>query len=470
MFEKLCNKVRDSVQKHEMLPKNEKVVAAVSGGPDSMCLLHVLLALDQPVEVAHFDHQTREGESTKDALFVQELCHKLGIPCHIETANVAEEKKRTGLSFEESARELRYDFLFRVSRKIGAKIIATGHHADDLVETLLMRLLRGTSPHGIIGIPPVTLRNEIRIIRPLIECRNAEILAALKEKSIPYRLDYTNQQLLYTRNRIRNELLPLLREKYNPEVDAALIRYAELCRTENDFISELAAKAFGDTVDEKGYLDRRKFLVLHPALQRRIILLWTRKSAASPPFEIVERIREALQLGDSGQQWDVGEKITMVLSRYKAHLREHGKENSDRANGENTVLLPIPGEALIQGKRFCARTLPDLPDIPPADYCTSTRQIFDADRVQSPLEIRPRKPGDAFVPHGMQGHKKLKKYLSEKDVPRHKRQHQLVVASGGEIIWVVGHACSATCSVTTQTQRVLEIEVIEENPAADEAS
>ena len=461
-FESLVTHVRDTLQKYGMLTSDVRVLLAVSGGPDSMCLLHVFCHLGIPFEVAHFDHQTRDGESAADAKFVQGECEKLNLVFHLGTAAVAEFARQEGLSFEEGARRLRYTFLVNTCWARGCNAIATGHHADDQAETVLMRLLRGTSPEGLCGIPPTNQKDGIRVIRPLIECTRNEIMAALQERNIPYRLDKTNAATCYIRNRIRHELLPLLRSQYNPRIDEALRRYAEIHREENEYLGQAARDRLKACLDSKNRLCREELARLPVALQRRVILLWAYSVGLRPSFERIEAARRSIVEGAAGTQCDLGSNGAVNVSKYKAEFLLRGEVPDSRGQGKEPVFLQIPGETRAFGRVFCVRVLEKPPTQEVAAYCNSHRQVFDADRFQAPVIIRKRRPGDVFIPLGMSGRKNLKKYLSELGIPPTERREQLLLVAGEEVAWVIGHMPAAPFSVTERTRRFVEVSVRED--------
>ncbi|HOJ32655.1 MAG TPA: tRNA lysidine(34) synthetase TilS [Candidatus Hydrogenedentes bacterium] len=461
-FESLVTRVRDTLQKYGMLTSDVRVLLAVSGGPDSMCLLHVFCHLGIPFEVAHFDHQTREGESAADAEFVREECQKLNVVFHLGTAVVAEFARQEGLSFEEGARQLRYTFLVNTCRATGCNAIATGHHADDQAETVLMRLLRGTSPEGLCGIPPTSEKSGVIVIRPLIECTRDEIMAALQERNIPYRLDKTNAATCYIRNRIRHELLPLLRARYNPRIDEALRRYAEIHREENEYLDEAARDRLKACLDSQNRLCREELARSPVALQRRAILLWAYSVGLRPSFERIEAVRRSIVEGVAGSQCDFGANVSVGISKYKAEFLFQEEVPDLRGKEGEHVLLQVPGETRAFGKVFCVRVMEKPPGKDMATYCNSFRQVFDADRLPAPVIIRKKRSGDVFIPLGMSGRKSLKKYLSELGIPPTERREQLLLVAGEEVAWVIGHMPAAPFSVTERTRRFIEVNVRED--------
>ena len=271
----LEEKISQTIKKFDMLSFNDRVLIGVSGGPDSVTLLNVLLSLKKRYNlsffIAHLDHMLRGEESDEDANFVKNLAKELGLPCEVKSRNLTEIAQKEHLTLEEAARKYRYKFYLETTKKFKANKIALGHNADDQVETILMRFLRGTGLEGLMGIPPV----RGKIIRPLIECSREEIEEYCKENKIEYRVDSSNKEIVYFRNKIRLELLPLLSQGYNKNIKDITLRLrniisevsAYLKQETELFFKEVARRENPETV----IIDLKKFTSLPLALKRRII-------------------------------------------------------------------------------------------------------------------------------------------------------------------------------------------------------
>ena len=261
-------KVKKTVKKYRLLDKNDKVVVAVSGGPDSVTLLYLLTALKKELNltlhVAHLDHMLRK-DSHKDAEFVSDLAKGLKIPVTTARVNIKELAKKGSL--EEISRNARLGFLFRVASQIKASKIALGHSLDDQAETVLMRILRGTGLYGLSGILPKREIGGYQIIRPLIEVRRKEITAYLKRKKIQPRQDPTNLEDIYFRNKIRNNLLPLLEAGYNENIKELLANMAESVGADYDCLNRLARH---NTKGANTKICLKRLYKMHPAIQRLI--------------------------------------------------------------------------------------------------------------------------------------------------------------------------------------------------------
>jgi tRNA(Ile)-lysidine synthase len=350
--ESLLETVRQTLRLHPLLQPNDTVLAAVSGGPDSVCLLDVLLQLGFAVEVAHLDHGTRRGASAADAEFVRGLCAERGLRFHFEARDVADEARDLGLTFEEHARNARYGFLLRTARLRGCTAVATGHHADDQAETLLMRIVRGTTPRGLAGIPVARKEGGLRIVRPLIDCTRAQILDYLWERGLPYRTDASNADEAYLRNRVRARLLPLLESDFNPRVRDALLRLGEAQRTENDFLDQQAAALLARCLRENGDIDRQAFAAAHRAVQRRAMLMITwRHGLDECPFDRVDGAVAFVISGPAGRSYDLGAGVLLRNSRTVTEVRA-----AMASTGTDTpIALAMPGETCAHARRFVVR-------------------------------------------------------------------------------------------------------------------
>jgi len=448
--------VRCTLSRFAMIHPGDRVLVAVSGGPDSVCLAHVLHELDTPIEIAHFDHQTRNGESAGDADFVRELASRLGAPFHIERRPVAEEAAASSQSFEQYARAVRYAFLCGTAERRGCRVLATGHHAGDQVETVLMRLLRGTGPSGLAGIRPVRRAKALRVVRPLICCTGAQIHAYLDSRGFEFRTDRTNADTRHFRNRVRHELLPRLREEYNPRVDDALLRLAEVQRDEDDLLEREVDAIWPACVRPEGTIDRAAFGAQHRALQRRLLMRVAWRAHVDCPFERIDAARRFVAGGPAGRAFDLGSGMLLRNSRTVTEVTP--RRTGDDGACDEAVPLTVPGETTALGKRFVARYLDRLPEHVAA-YCTPARQVFDAATMGRDVVVRRRQPGDRFTPLGASGTKKIKDYLSGLALPSGERERQVLLVAGGRIAWVVGHAVAGHVAVSPSTRHILQIEV-----------
>ncbi len=434
------------------------LLVAVSGGPDSVALAHVLIEAGRKIEIAHFDHQTRGEGSAEDARFVEALAKRLGVPFHLHSEDVEAGADQSPMSFEEYARERRYAFLIATAKARGCAAIATGHHADDQAETVLMRVLRGTAPRGIGGTPPIAEREGVRVVRPFLGARRAEILAWLHERNLRYCHDETNLDTDFVRNRIRHDLLPQLRREYNPRVVEALTRLADLARTEDDLMHSLTIEFATTCIAENGdTILRAPFALGHRALQRRAVLEWAYRHGVRPDADHVERAVEFILHAPPHKHFDLGGGVTFSSGPEKVAFEPQRAAPPDLSE----IPLAVPGDTLAFGTRLRVTLLDRPPEGPLSNYCTPQRQVVDAHALDGGAILRHRRPGDRFAPLGLGGTRKLKDYFGDLGLAPQERDQALLIVARGEIVWIVGRAVSQHAAVTARTGAVAQIEVLD---------
>lgn len=271
----LQQKVLTTIQKYNLIQKGDKIVIGVSGGPDSMCLLNCLFCLKEILKielvVCHINHMIRE-EAEEETKYVQEFCEKIKVPCFIKYANITKMSQEQRLGTEEMGRKVRYEFFEEVAKQTGANKIATAHNSNDNAETVLMNLLRGSGISGLKGI-------EIKVssyIRPILECDRAEIEGYCEEKNLQPRIDKTNLENEYTRNKIRNQLIPYLQKEFNPNIIQTLNRLSELAGEEEGYFKEIVNQTYetlkiGEN-EREIVLDLQKFNVISKVIKGRLLL------------------------------------------------------------------------------------------------------------------------------------------------------------------------------------------------------
>ncbi|HID55672.1 TPA: tRNA lysidine(34) synthetase TilS [Candidatus Poribacteria bacterium] len=446
-------KVKGTISDYGMISAGDKVLIAVSGGPDSMALLRSLdllkEELDITLHIAHLDHRFRGEESAEDARFVAETAHRLEIPITIEEIDVPKFIEERGLSEEEGARRVRYEFLNRTADAVRASKIALGHTADDQAETVLMRLIRGSGTRGLSGIPPV---RSGRFIRPLIRIGRKEIEEFLLELGQDYRIDSTNLKPIYIRNRIRLELVPLL-ARYNPNISSVLARTGEILAAEDELLSQIADDELTERLSERGQGYVRFSIVgfegLHVALRRRIVRRAIEMAKGNLLGIDLSHISSVLQM-ISGEKPNAevdlpGVRVEKRYSQLVATV--HPREDKPRYE----YRLDLPGEVVIPeaGVRLIAEVRDERPELPVSEEIA----VLDLERLSSPLIVRNRRPGDRFRPLGMKGSKKLKDFLIERKVPIEERDKVPILISDGEIAWVVGYRVDERFKMRDETRR-----------------
>lgn len=448
----LVERVRDYIARENLIAPGERVLVAVSGGVDSMVLLHVLHVLGYPLYVAHFDHDTRAGASAEDAAFVAAAAKELGLPCDIgHWADWAEDDPAN--SFEMEARARRHAYLRSVAKLENIRVIATGHHLNDQAETVLLRALRGTGTTGLGGIRPLREEDGIRLVRPLLAIARDDLLDYGWARMLRWREDVSNLDTSVPRNWVRHELLPRIVEQLNPRAVEALARLAESLRVDSDYLDQQTHAREREVFQEDGF-SRADLRGLHPALQRRTLLPLLRRVGCEPTHESLTRLQEFILTAERGAQYALGANLRVRTDGSHIHF-----EPAAPIQIPSAVSLAVPGETLFLEQNFRASHAPLL-RVPLAKYCNRRRQVFDADKLGVSLTLRTRRDGDAFVPLGMTQKKKLQDYFVDRHVPREARDRVALLEAHGEIAWVVGHAPGAAFAVMPETKNLALVEVL----------
>ena len=472
---KLLRTVKQTITTYGMLQPRDSVLIGVSGGPDSVALFHLLLTFAPrfPLRlgVAHLNHCLRQNDSDKDAEFVASLAGRFDIPCYIHKANVRKYQIENKLSLEEAARRVRHTFLNKVAEKNRFNKIALGHHFDDNAELVLMNLFRGSGPLGISGIPPV---RDGKIIRPLLQSNRSEIIAYLDQNGIKYISDTSNRDTSFLRNRIRHDLIPLLKTFYNPKISQSLNRLASIIRSEEEWIEEiihpLFEKAAFSIQDRQIVLSVSILNGIHVAAQRRIIRKAILKIKGDLRRIRLTHIDSAINLLECGPDYgniDLPDRIriqrkgdVIFFSREESTLRNLDIK-SDRvemftfeypiAKPKSTFIKEISAHI-----KFTEMGIKDLPDLSRTGQHTG---FFDRDALSFPLVLRNFRHGDRFTPLGMTGTQKVKKFFIDKKVPRKERARCPLLLCRGKIIWVAGYRIDESVKVKSSTKNVLKVEL-----------
>lgn len=446
----LVERVEKIISERQLLPDGSGALVGVSGGVDSMVLLSVLQSLAPrhrwKLTVAHLNHQLRGRAADADERFVARAAQKLRLPCESARQNVQEFAKAHRLSVEMGARELRHRFFSETAHKLGHHHVFLAHHADDQVELFFLRLLRGSGNQGLGGMEmsaPSPVNPEIHLLRPLLGIAKPELLAYAQEHDIPFREDTTNNSTDILRNRIRHNLLPLLRRHYQTNIERVVSRSMEISRAEGDLAAKEAAKWL------KTRNKKTKFQDLHLALQRQVIRMELLRNGIAPAFEHVEKLRR------SPQVWlSIEPRLAIRLNpNGMIERREIDEALPEAAPQEMTVAVGTAGSITFGGltletSRLRSKKRPAAR--PRTEY-------FDADSVGSPIQLRHWRTGDRFQPIGLAHDVKLQDWFVNQKIPREKR-HQLVIATNtaGAIFWVEGLRIGEKFRITKETRAILQ--------------
>ena len=429
------------------LEADASLVVAASGGVDSTVLLDVLDGLGYRLHVAHLDHALRPN-SADDGRFVGDEAKRRGLSYSIERRDVGEYARTEGLSLEEAGRRQRYAFLDQVADQVGAEFIALGHHADDQAETVILHLLRGSGATGLGGMEIV---REGRYLRPLLRVRRAEIEEYARQRSLRYREDPSNRDSRFLRNRVRGELMPLLKS-YNPNIAEVLNRTAALLKAEDDLLAELTQEALDTVVcercNDKVVLDSTRLLAYHIAIQRRVLRAALQGLAVDGPFDFVrvEQVRGWIGAGDKRLRvLGAGLKGQGCGTRYI--LRRGQRSPVARS-------FDIPGVLVLREHGVKIRVQVVSPEHFDKAQLGGAQVALDADRLGVRVQVRSLRPGDRFQPLGMEGHKKLSDFLIDAKWPKISRDEVLVLTRGEEIAWVAPLRSSNAFRIKSTTRRI----------------
>jgi tRNA(Ile)-lysidine synthase len=458
----MIKKIKQTIKKYDLLEKGERVVVALSGGPDSTALLTVLAPIAQELDlsliIAHFNHGLRGAESDEDENFSRDLSEKMGLA--FVSGKMDQIKGKKGISPEDFYRRQRYDFLNKIFEDYQAQKIALGHNLQDQAETVLLNLLRGSGLEGLKGFLPM---RDGKFIRPLIEISRQEIIFFLNEAGIPYRHDSSNKNKIYLRNQIRSELIPYLKEKFNPKIEENLAQMAEILRPEDEFIRQHIAHALKSSVIERQQ-DRILLKIadinkLHPAIRWRLFkTLLESLSPAKNGFSFIH----IKSLDNLAQKCDSGKIIVLPLGiearrEYDNLILERKKVCSKQMKYEYT--MNIPGSLYVKERKLTISS--ELATKENVDFSRKNQVYLDLDKIQQPMIIRNRRNGDWFQPLGMQGRQKIKTFFIDHKMPRCERNEIILLVDRLSVIWIENMHLNDRVKITEETKNVLKLDIVE---------
>ena len=488
----LIRRIADTVARYEMWTRGECIVLGVSGGPDSLCMLHVLraLAAEQGISlhVGHLDHGIRGAEAEADVRFVAHLCEDWGVPCTISRADVPALAQARRLAIEEAARQARYAFLGELARSLDSHAVAVAHHADDQVETVLMHLLRGAGLAGLRGMRPVSWmddlrlgeetlppagepRERIRLLRPLLYIWRAEIETYCEEQGLRPRFDRSNLDRTYYRNRLRHELIPYL-ESYNPNIRRLLQRTAEALAGDYEVVRSLIRETWIRVVrqetDEAIIFDLAALRALPAGLQRSLLreaVHRLRFSLRNINWVHIDDAVRVLQHGQVGAMATLPRGLMLRLDYEVAIVAGEDYELplEEWPRVQQPIAVPLQGETPLPDGHWLLRTTLWGRAALAENWATNTnsyRAYLDATRLAAPLALRPRRAGDWFLPLGLGRRQKVADLMINRKVPQHERDTWPLLVCGEDVVWIVGLHLDARYAVCDDTQRVLIVEMV----------
>ena len=465
--ESLEQRVLHFIQEHHLVLSQHLLLAAVSGGPDSVCLLHILVKLQEKLgirlHVAHLNHQLRGAEAEADAQYVSDLAHHLGVPATIEQRDVRAYQAQQHVSLEEAAREVRYTFLAQVAKSVGASQVAVGHTVDDHIETILMHLIRGTGTKGLRGLKPCSrwqsAGNSLTIIRPLLQVSREETADYCRHHQLMPRVDVSNLSLSPLRNRIRHQLLPLVRS-YNPGVAEALLRTGRIASDDLAFIDKEMSRIWDEVAQKQEntiILDKEKFLELPSALKRHLLRTSIERllgDVRDIETRHIEQIMDALTKS-AGKRLNLPGGLIFSVGYNQYLIGSDLAALSPFPVLDAEFPLKLPGETRLPGWRIEATII-----VPEAmkDDASGYKAYLDLNKAGDKMVVRSRQPGDRFQPLGMSQPKKLGEFMIDAKIPHTWRQRIPIVCSPAHILWVVGWRIDDRVRVTPGTEQILCLE------------
>lgn len=450
----MLKKVISYIEKNKILQDGDSVLLGVSGGADSVCMLHVLYSLREKYHlklyVVHVNHGIRGSEAKRDADFVEQMAENLQIPFRVVTANIPEMAKEQKLSEEEAGRIFRYNTFEQVANEVGANKIAVAHNLNDNSETVLFNLFRGSRLKGLTGISP--MRGQI--IRPLLCCSRNEIEQYLQENNLSYCTDSTNKETDYSRNRIRLKLMPYIKENINQKAEYNIVNAAENLSQVYEYIYGEAQKAYKIHVKDNVLLNSAEDL--NVVILQEVVRMWILENTGRLKDIKANHVNIVIGLLSNQvskkSELPYGLKLIKTYEGVKVLLENNEGKDSNRQtiieDGKifNTEKITVT----VENESFDKSNIPDL----------LYTKWLDYDKIKG-LTLRKRLPGDYIEISGSESgrsvKKKLKKYFIDNKIPQEERNNIWLLADGNHVVWIVGYRISEMCKVTDSTKRIIKI-------------
>jgi tRNA(Ile)-lysidine synthase len=465
--------VKEYIRREDLLGSGERVLAAVSGGADSLCLLLVLKELGYPLSVGHFDHGLRP-ESGREMETMRRAAERLGLSFFAGSADVRRSAAESRTNLEEAARHLRYDFLARTARANAIPAVAVGHTKDDQAETVLMHLIRGAGLRGLGGIrpaaeipapPDTTAEGKIRLVRPLLCLTHAQAVEFCRSAGWTPLQDPSNRDLSFTRNRVRSELIPLL-ERYNSSITDVLSRLAAMARVQDDYLEGMADGIWKSSacVEEPGCIRIRRvdFAKAPPAVRQVLVRRAVREvkgGLTDLAYRHVIQLTEFVEKPAASKRIDLALGVDASLEGDWLVLRAASRTSSEPDWDGREIAVPGIISLHRPGWRLEA-SLVDATDIPAPDAPRNRWTVWvDFDRIQPPLRLRRRRTGDRFLPQGMTCPVRLSDFLASHHLPLRRRDCWPLVCDAEGIVWVPGYRLREGVAPSRGTTHCVKIHI-----------
>lgn len=462
MYKKVLSYIKDN----NLIEFGDKVLVAVSGGPDSICLLNILFKLKEDLNidigVAHLNHMLRGEDALGDEEYVINTCEKMNISCFVKRMDIETYSKEQKLSCEMAGRNARYDFFDEIMKKEGYSKVATAHNANDQAETILFRLMRGT---GLEGLGGIKVSRDNKIVRPILCLSRREVEDYIQVNNLNPRIDKTNFEKIYNRNKIRLDILPYMKENFNDDIIQTLNRMSILIQKDNQFIEKIALSFYNKyCIESKNYFIIKKEMfkedevVINRVLRNAI----TKYSKSNYDFEM-KHIYEILQLSkkNSGKIIDLPNKI-YAENIYGDIYIKHRKEKNFNSNEKKQEINIDKGNVDNNNVDFNDFKIEFLVI---ENYINTKLNLeknnfikyFDLDQIIKNISVRNRKDGDKIIPLGMSGSKKLKDIFIDMKIPKEDRDNVPILCFDDKIAWIVGLKVSEQFKITNKTKNILKV-------------
>lgn len=458
------NKVIETVRREGLIEKGDRVIVALSGGPDSVCLIHILSKISKEygftIYAAHFNHQIRGLAAHRDALYSMELCDSLGIRCFLKSVDVPSYAKEKKLTMEEAARILRYEMLFQLKKETGSDKIAVAHNLDDQAETVMMRIMRGT---GLNGLKGMDYRRPDGIIRPLMDVLKADIEKYCKDNQLEPRIDHTNLEDEYTRNKIRIHLLPYIEKEYASNIKEILSRMANSLREDSQYIESTADEIYervSSVIDRDTVrIDLDLIESEDISITKRILRNAYRQIEGSYNGLETVHLDGILDLIQSPRKEARINLPKGIIADRKASYLYITRNEIKTELIEYEIEIPINSSIIIEelGIKVEAQKISkEKSKLFSTGNCTKS---FDVEKISGKLTIRNRRNGDKIKPLGLGGTKKVKDILIDSKVPLEKRNSVPVICDEEKILWLAGYCMSDEAKISDSTKDVVRISI-----------
>lgn len=456
----MLKKVLDTIGQNNMIEKGDRIIVGVSGGPDSMCLLHILNSISEQycieIVAAHINHCLRGEEADRDEEYVREFCNNNNLGFYSIKVDINKLAKEKNLSSETAGREARYSFFEKIMKEINGTKVALAHNANDQCETVLMRIMRGTGIEGLAGIKPV--RDNI-FIRPLINITRHEIEEYCSLNNLNPRIDKTNLENIYTRNKVRLELIPYIRKNFNEDIINVINRLATNMDMDRDYIESMAEKSF----KQYSIINNDRVIISKDAFKehRSIVTRMIRYGICTIKGNLynyekvhIDEIIE-LQKNKTGKELLLPGNIKIINNYSDIHIFKNLSNNHIEDNNEYILKL---GSNYINNGMIVRLELLSVNDVSELNKNDNIK-CFDFDKINGKIMLRYRKDGDRFTPMGMKGSKKLKDFFIDLKIPKEERNKIPLICFNTDIAWVVGYRISENFKVEKTTKNILKINI-----------